>query len=50
MRINHPGVILPKGALAVHQAVRAVFPKGDVVDFPMKNRDVGMDALARRVK
>lgn len=50
MRVYHPGVILPKAALAVHRVVRTGFPKADVVDIPMKNGNVGMDALARHVK
>ena len=41
---------MKQAALAAHQVVRAGFPKGDVVDFLMKNRDVGMDALVRHVK
>lgn len=37
-------------ALAVHQVVHSGFSKKDAVDFLMKNRDIGMDALTRYVK
>lgn len=37
-------------ALAVYQVVHSGFSKEDAVDFLMKNRDIGIDALTRYVK